>query len=92
MHKPFIAGVKSKVVELKPDETYYFCVCGLSNNQPFCDGSHRGTDFKPQKFTVSEAKQVHLCMCKRTGNAPFCDGTHRQLSETEIEQYQVERT
>ncbi len=50
-----------------------------SKRQPFCDGSHKGSEFTPHKFTVSEAKKVWLCGCKRTGGVPFCDGTHKKL-------------
>ncbi|KAJ3095785.1 hypothetical protein HDU97_006550 [Phlyctochytrium planicorne] len=65
-------------VDLVPGKDYYFCSCGQSKNQPFCDGSHKGTAFKPLKFTVDEAKKYWLCGCKLTENAPFCDGTHRK--------------
>jgi CDGSH-type Zn-finger protein len=68
-------------VELEPGKNYAFCTCGLSANQPFCDGAHKGSDFKPQIFTVPEAKTAFLCQCKKTANAPFCDGAHKQLPQ-----------
>jgi len=58
---------------------YYWCACGRSNNQPFCDGSHKGTSFTPIMFELTEAKQVWLCGCKKTNNNPFCDGTHKKI-------------
>lgn len=65
-------------VELAVGE-YYWCACGRSNNQPFCDGSHAGTEITPKAFTVTEAGTQYLCGCRATGNAPFCDGTHQSL-------------
>lgn len=79
MTKPTIAAKKPASVTLEKGETYHWCACGRSTNQPFCDGSHRGTDFVPLKFEAEEDDEVFLCQCKHTGNAPFCDGTHRNL-------------
>ena len=59
-------------------KTYYWCSCGESSNQPFCDGSHKGTDITPQVFTVEDTKTYYLCNCKSTGNGPFCDGSHNK--------------
>jgi len=59
--------------------TYYWCACGRSRNQPFCDGSHPGTGFAPVQFTVDERKKLWLCGCKHSGTAPYCDGTHKSL-------------
>jgi CDGSH-type Zn-finger protein len=59
--------------------TYYWCSCGRSSNQPFCDGSHQGSTFEPVPFTVDERKTLYLCGCKQTTDAPFCDGSHNQL-------------
>ena len=59
--------------------TYSWCACGHSKNQPFCDGSHKGTGFAPKQVAIAEAKKVAWCACKHTKNAPFCDGTHRTV-------------
>ena len=79
MNKPVIADRKPKAVQLSAGEDYYFCTCGRSANQPFCDGSHKGTGFTPKKFQVEEDQEAYLCMCKHSGNLPFCDGTHAKL-------------
>ncbi|MCL5991052.1 MAG: CDGSH iron-sulfur domain-containing protein [Bacteroidetes bacterium] len=65
-------------IELEPKD-YWWCACGRSQNQPFCDSSHKGTEFKPVNFTIAEQKMYWLCGCKKTGNQPFCDGTHKKL-------------
>ena len=59
--------------------TYWWCSCGRSANQPFCDGSHKGSSFRPVKVEVAEEKKVYLCGCKHTKTPPFCDGTHKGL-------------
>ena len=76
---PKIAGTSPAAVELEKGKQYAFCTCGHSANQPFCDGSHKTTSFKPHIFTAEKAGKAWLCMCKRAGNAPFCDGTHKTL-------------
>jgi CDGSH-type Zn-finger protein len=78
MTEPEIAQKSPYVLELDAG-TYWWCACGRSKNQPFCDGSHKTTSFTPVKFEIAERKQVALCGCKRTGTKPFCDGTHRAL-------------
>jgi len=78
MSEPVIAAKEPKVMELEPG-TYYWCACGKSANQPFCDGSHKGTSFEPVAFEVSEKKTVALCQCKHTKYPPFCDGSHAKL-------------
>jgi glutamate synthase domain-containing protein 2/CDGSH-type Zn-finger protein len=83
MDKPQIAGRKPVKVELEAGESYFWCKCGKSANQPFCDGSHRGTSFTPLKFTAEESGDAFLCMCKQSDNAPFCDGTHARLPKDE---------
>lgn len=83
MPSPKIAGRKPKATELTEGESYYFCACGESNNQPFCDGSHKNTPFKPLPFTAEETSSAYLCMCKRSANLPYCDGSHAKLTAGE---------
>jgi CDGSH-type Zn-finger protein len=59
--------------------TYWWCACGRSANQPFCDGSHKDTGFTPVKLEISEPTKVWLCGCKHSGNKPHCDGSHKKL-------------
>ncbi len=80
MKKPIIAGRKPFTVKLEQGDEYYWCSCGRSKNQPFCDGSHRGTEFTPKPFKPTETGEAWLCMCKHTNNPPFCDGSHSKLT------------
>ncbi|HIE65393.1 MAG: glutamate synthase-related protein [Nitrospira sp.] len=80
MSKARVVDRKPMKVELDPGE-YYWCACGKSNNQPFCDGSHTGTGITPVPFKVEEKSETWMCLCKQTGDAPFCDGTHKSLPE-----------
>ena len=66
-------------VEVEEGRDYFWCACGRSKNQPFCDGSHQGTGIVPVKFTAQKTEQVYLCGCKYSNNKPFCDGTHKKL-------------
>ncbi len=78
MDQPIVAQKSPYVMDLEPG-TYFWCSCGHSKNQPFCDGSHRGTSFTPVEFTLTEQKTVALCGCKHTTQTPFCDGGHAKL-------------
>nr|WP_275755991.1 glutamate synthase-related protein [Sulfurimonas sp. SAG-AH-194-C21] len=84
MSNSIIADNKPAEVELKKGEEYYFCACGRSKGQPFCDGSHTGTSFSPKAFTADTTEVAYLCACKQTGNAPFCDGTHKKFTTDDI--------
>ena len=79
MEQPEVAAKVPAVLELEVG-TYYWCACGKSKSQPFCDASHAGTSFSPQKLEITEKKKVALCQCKVTKNSPFCDGSHKQLN------------
>ena len=79
---PVIANNKPAKVELEEGKEYYFCSCGRSSNQPFCDGTHKGTDFKPKAFTAEESGDAYLCQCKYSSDKPFCDGSHKRLGFT----------
>ena len=77
--EPKIAGTKSIKLDMKPGK-YWFCTCGESSNQPFCDGSHWNTDFKPLEFEITEEKTYAFCPCKKSSKQPFCDGSHKKLT------------
>ena len=78
MIKGVKAGNQPIAVDVKEGKNYLWCSCGQSKNQPFCDMSHRGAEFKPIKFTAEENKTVYFCHCKQTNNQPFCDGSHNK--------------
>lgn len=82
--KPVIADNKPAAVTLSKGDEYFFCACGRSKTQPFCDGSHAGTDFKPKAFTADESGEAFLCQCKHSKNQPFCDGTHKQFGDEQV--------
>ena len=79
MPDPIIAQKSPFVQKLEPG-SYWWCACGQSKTQPYCDGSHKGSGFAPRKVDFSEAKTVAWCGCKHSKNAPFCDGSHSQLT------------
>ena len=81
MSSVVIANIKPAIVELKKGDKYFFCACGLSANQPFCDGSHQDTEFLPMKFEATESTKLFFCGCKHTGGKPLCDGTHSSLDD-----------
>ena len=76
---PKIAQKGPFAVEVEEGRTYFWCACGRSRTQPFCDGSHKVTSFTPVKYTAEATKKVFFCGCKHTGNQPLCDGTHNKL-------------
>lgn len=78
MADPVIAQKFPYALELEAGD-YWWCACGRSAKQPFCDGSHKGSEFEPIKFTLTEKTKVWLCGCKRSGDKPFCDGAHKKL-------------
>ena len=63
-------------VDVEEGKSYYWCACGRSKSQPFCDGSHQGTDFQPVEFNAAKSETVYFCGCKKTANSPMCDGSH----------------
>ncbi len=77
--EPKIAQKAPIPVELVGGETIYWCTCGQSANQPFCDGSHAGSTFTPKPYTPVASGTAYLCACKHSKNAPFCDGSHESL-------------
>lgn len=76
---PQIAQKSPFAVDVEDGKNYFWCACGRSKNQPFCDGSHKGTGFSPVKYTAEASKKVFFCGCKHSQNAPLCDGTHNKL-------------
>lgn len=79
MSKPTVAGKAPIPVELEAGKNYAWCSCGNSSSQPFCDGSHKGSEFTPTVFKVEESKTYYMCACKATSNPGFCDGSHKSL-------------
>ena len=77
--QPEIAAKAPIPVEVEEGKTYFWCACGRSAKQPFCDGSHNDTGFSPAKWHAPETKRVFFCACKHTGNQPLCDGSHKTL-------------
>ena len=82
--QPVIADNKPISINLTKGEEYYFCTCGQSKKQPFCDGSHAGTEFSPQAFSAEQDGEAYLCQCKQTQNPPFCDGTHKNYNNKQV--------
>ena len=79
MSEPVIAQKAPFPVKVEEGKTYFWCACGKSSKQPFCDGSHQGSGFTPLKYTAEKAGRVFFCGCKQTTKAPLCDGTHSKL-------------
>ena len=79
MSEPVIAARAPIAVEVEAGKTYWWCTCGRSAKQPFCDGSHKGTGLQPVKFEVAEKTTVWWCQCKKTKTPPICDGSHKHV-------------
>lgn len=79
MSEPKIAQKAPFKVDVEEGKKYFWCSCGLSSKQPFCDGSHAPTDFKPFLFTPDATKTVFFCGCKKTAKNPLCDGSHNKI-------------
>ena len=77
---PDIGGTKPIPVNVEAGKSYWWCACGRSKKQPFCDGSHKGTGFTPAEFKAAATEEVWFCACKRTGNQPKCDGSHKKIT------------
>lgn len=78
MSEPRVYGREPMILDLEPG-TYYWCACGQSDTQPFCNGAHQGGDFQPLRFEVELPGRKALCLCKHTARAPHCDGSHTSL-------------
>ncbi|MGL6209038.1 MAG: CDGSH iron-sulfur domain-containing protein [Paracoccaceae bacterium] len=76
---PHIAQKAPYPVDVEAGKSYFWCACGQSQNQPFCDGSHKGSSFVPVKFTAEATKTAWFCGCKASAKSPLCDGTHKGL-------------
>ncbi len=79
MADPTIAQKSPMAVDVEEGKAYFWCACGQSRKQPFCDGSHKGTEFAPVKYEAAASKTVYFCACKHSGKAPLCDGSHKEL-------------
>jgi CDGSH-type Zn-finger protein len=79
MPTPDIAQKSPFAVEVEEGKSYLWCACGKSKEQPFCDFSHKGSEFRPLKWTADKTGRKWFCGCKHTGGQPFCDGTHKSL-------------
>ena len=79
MPEPVIAQKFPIGVEVEAGKSYFWCSCGQSAKQPFCDGSHKGSGFVPQKYEATETKKVYFCACKHSASPIVCDGTHKTL-------------
>jgi len=79
MSEPVVAQKSPFSANVEAGRSYWWCACGRSQRQPFCDGSHKGSDFTPVEYKASESKTVWFCGCKHTHSAPLCDGSHNKI-------------
>ena len=79
MSEPIRASDTPYAVEVEAGQSYFWCACGRSKAQPFCDGSHKGTDFTPVKYEAIESNKAFFCGCKSTESQPMCDGSHKNI-------------
>ena len=79
MAEPVIAQKEPISVDVKAGKSYWWCSCGQSNKQPFCDGSHKDTEFEPMEYEATKDTTVWFCACKKSDKQPMCDGTHNKL-------------
>ncbi len=79
MEQPKVAGKSPQMEKLESGKNYAWCACGISENQPWCNGAHKGSGISPNVFKVEEPKMGAMCMCKQTKNPPYCDGSHKSL-------------
>ena len=80
MSAPVIASKTPLPVDVEAGKSYWWCTCSKSAKQPFCDGSHKGTEFAPLKYDADKTGKVWFCGCKHTAKAPLCDGSHKTLA------------
>lgn len=80
MSKPKVADNKPMMLDMEPG-TYFWCTCGQSKNQPFCDGSHQGTEFTPLPVKIETKEKKFWCICKQSKNTPYCDGSHKHVAK-----------
>ncbi len=79
MDKPVVAQNNPYATPVEAGKSYWWCACGRSKAQPFCDGSHKGTGLSPVEYKADRSRTVYFCGCKQTGTPTMCDGTHSTL-------------
>lgn len=79
MSDPVVAQKSPYEVDVEEGKSYWWCACGRSKTQPFCDGSHKGTGLSPVEYTAKRSKPVYFCGCKQTDGQPLCDGKHNSI-------------
>lgn len=79
MSNPVMAQKAPYAVDVEEGKSYWWCSCGKSAKQPFCDGSHKGSEFSPQEYKAEKTGTAYFCGCKVTKKSPLCDGTHSKI-------------